>query len=101
MPPVTTPQFRLYLKGTTNIKLSTDAILYEGITSFASLADFDTDSIKTMARNCRETIPAIAADADAGIAADEPEVRGTAISTQSIVCLTVASNAAKYYLSIW
>lgn len=104
MPPVTTAQFRLYLKGTTNIKLSTDAavnrILYEGITSFASLADFDADSIKTMARNCRETIPAMDADVDAGIAADEPEVRGTAISTQSMVRLTVASNAAKYYLSI-
>ena len=73
MPPVTTAQFRLYLKSTTNIKLNTDAavtrILYEGITSFASLGDFDADSIKTMARNCRETIPAVTADADAGIAA--------------------------------
>ena len=104
MPPVTSAQFRLYLKSTTNIKLNTDAavtrILYEGITSFASLGDFDADSIKTMARNCRETIPAVTADADAGIAVDEPEVRGTSISTQSMVRLTVACNATKYYLSV-
>jgi hypothetical protein len=104
MPPVATAQFRLYLKSATNIKLNTDAavtrILYEGVTSFASLADFDADSIKTMARNCRETIPAATADPDAGIAEDEPEVRGTSISTQSMVRLTVACNATKYYLSI-
>ena len=59
------------------MKLNTDAsvtcIQYEGITSFTSLGDFDADSIKTMARNCRETIPAVTADPDAGIAADEPE----------------------------
>ena len=104
MPPVTTAQFRLYLKSNPNMKLNTDAsvtrILYEGITSFTSLGDFDADSIKTMARNCRETIPAVTADPDAGIAVDEPEVRGTAISTQSMVRLTVACNATKYYMSV-
>jgi hypothetical protein len=104
MPPATTPQFRLYLKSATNIKLNTNAavnrILYEGITSFASLGDFDADSIKQMARNCRETIPAVAADADAGILVDEPEVIGTTISTQSVIRLTVACNATKYYLSV-
>jgi hypothetical protein len=104
MPPATTPQFRLYLKSATNIKLNTDAavtrILYEGITSFTSLGDFDAESIKTMARNCRETIPAVAADADAGIAVDEPEVVGTTISTQSMIRLTVACNATKYYISV-
>jgi hypothetical protein len=104
MPPATTPQFRLYLKSATNIKLNTDAavtrILYEGITSFASLGDFDAESIKTMARNCRETIPAVAADQDAGILNDEPEVIGTTISTQSMIRLTVACNATKYYLSV-
>jgi hypothetical protein len=104
MPPAATPQFRLYLKSASNMKLNTNAsvtrILYEGITSFISLGDFDADSIKTMARNCRETIPAIAADQDAGILVDEPEVAGTVISTQSMVRLTVACNATKYYLSI-
>jgi hypothetical protein len=104
MPPAVTPQFRLYLKSASNMKLNTNAsvtrILYEGITSFISLGDFDADSIKTMARNCRETIPAIAADVDAGILVDEPEVAGTVISTQSMVRLTVACNATKYYLSI-
>jgi hypothetical protein len=104
MPPATTPQFRLYLKSATNIKLNTNAavtrILYEGITSFASLGDFDAESIKTLARNCRETIPAVQADPDAGIDADEPEVIGTTISTQSMIRLTVACNATKYYLSV-
>jgi hypothetical protein len=75
-------------------------ILYEGITSFASLGDFDADSIKTMARNCRETIPAVTADVAAGIAENEPEVPGTTISTQSLVRLTVACNATKYYMSV-
>ena len=86
------------------MKLNTDAsvtrILYEGVTSFESLGDFDADSIKAMARNCRETIPAIAADADAGLPQDEPEVRGTVMSTQSMVRLTVACNATKYYISV-
>lgn len=86
------------------MKLNTDAsvtrILYEGLTSFLSLSDFDADSIKAMARNCRETIPAVTADLDAGIPADEPEVRGTSISTQSMVRLTVACNATKYYISV-
>ena len=104
MPPATTPAFRLYLKSSTNIKLNTDAatlrILYEGVTSFASLGDFNADSIKVMARNCRETIPAVTADLAAGIPVDEAEVPGTAISTQSMVRLTVASNAVRYYLSV-
>ena len=104
MTPVTTNQFRLYLKGTTNMKMNTDAavtrILYEGITSFASLGDFDSASIKALAKNCRETIPEVPADPDAGIAADEPEVRGTVVSTQSMVRLTVACNATKYYIAV-
>jgi hypothetical protein len=101
MPPASTATFRLYLKSSTNAKLNTDTavncILYEGVTSFASLPDFDADSIKTLSCNCRETIPAVAADPIAGIANDEVEVPGTVISTQSIVCLTVICNAVKYY----
>jgi hypothetical protein len=104
MPPNTTAAFRLYLKSSTNVKLNTDAavnrILYEGVTSFASLRDFDADSIKTLSRNCRETIPAVQADAAAGIANDEAEVPGTVISTQSIVRLTVVCNAVKYYIAV-
>jgi hypothetical protein len=104
MPPNTTAAFRLYLKSSTNVKLNTDAavnrILYEGVTSFASLRDFDADSIKTLSRNCRETIPAVTADPAAGIANDEAEVPGTVISTQSIVRLTVVCNAVKYYTAV-
>ena len=104
MPPVTTAQFRLYLKSTPNMKLNTDAavtrILYEGLTSFASLADFDASSIKALAKNCKETIPAVTADADAGIAVDEPQVLGTVVSTQSMVRLTIACNAVKYYIAV-
>ena len=104
MPPVATAQFRLYLKGTTNMKMNTDAavtrILYEGVTSFESLGDFDATSIKALAKNCRETIPAVALDRDAGILVDEPQVNGTVVSTQSMVRLTVACNATKYYLSV-
>jgi hypothetical protein len=104
MPPVATAAFRLYLKSSTNVKLNTDAavnrILYEGVTSFASLCDFDADSIKTLSRNCRETIPAVTADEAAGIANDEAEVPGTVISTQSIVHLTVVCNAVKYYIAV-
>jgi hypothetical protein len=103
MPPVATAAFRLYLKSSTNIKLNTDSavnrILYEGVTSFSSLIDFDSDSIKTLSRNCRETIPAIEADIGAGIVA-EPAVQGTVISTQSIVRLTVVCNAVKYYIAV-
>jgi hypothetical protein len=56
-----------------NTNASVNRILYEGITSFISLGDFDADSMKMMARNCRETIPAIAADDEAGIL-EEPAV---------------------------
>ena len=85
------------------MKLQSDVavtrILYEGLTTFASLADFDDASIKSLAKNCRETIPAIAADVAAGITA-EAEVPGTVISTQSIVRLGIASKAVKYYIAV-
>ena len=104
MPPASNAGFRLYLKSAVQMKLNTDSavtrILYEGITSFESFGDFDAASIKSLAKNCRETIPAVTADAAAGIASDEPQVTGTVISTQSIVRMTVACQAVKYYLSI-
>lgn len=103
MPPTTTNAFRLYLKSNPNMRLSSDVsvqrVLYEGITEYASLADFDKASLKELSRNCRASIPAVAEDVQAGIAA-EPEVPGTVISTQSLVRLQVASDAAKYYISI-
>ena len=103
MPPTTSAGFRLFLKSNTNMKLQSDVavtrILYEGVTTFASLADFDDDSIKALSKNCKETIPAIAEDVAAGVAA-EAEVPGTVISTQSIVRLSLASKAVKYYISV-
>ena len=74
-------------------------ITYEGVTSYESLADFDKDSFKELARNCRTTIPAVAEDLAAGIGA-ENEVPGAVISTQSLVRLQVASKAVKYYRSV-
>ena len=103
MPPATTAAFRLYLKSNPNMRLMSDAavmrVTYEGITSYESLADFDKASLKELARNCRETIPAVQADPAAGIQA-EPEVPGTVISTQSLVRLQVACKAVKYYRSV-
>ena len=104
MPPVSNAQFRLYLKASTNMKLTSEAavnrVLYEGITNWVSLADFDESSMKAMAKNCKETIAAVTADIAAGIPTDEPQVPGTIVSTQSIVRLVVACNAVKYYISI-
>jgi len=61
------------------MKLTSDAavnrVLYEGITNWASLADFDESSMKAMAKNCKETIAAVTADVAAGITAD-PQVPG-------------------------
>ena len=103
MPPNTTAAFRLFLKSNPNMRLMSDAavvrVTYEGVTSYESLADFDKDSLKELARNCRTTIPAVVEDADAGIGA-EPEVQGTVISTQSLVRLQVACKAVKYYISV-
>lgn len=82
-----------------NIKLNSDAdvtqTLYEGITNWISLADFDESNMKAMAKNCKETIPAVTADVAAGILVDEPAVPGTIVSTQSVVRLVVACNAVK------
>ena len=85
------------------MKLSSDAavnrILYEGITNYVSLLDFDTKSIQGLPANCIKTIPAIAADNANNIAA-EPEVPGANISSISVRRLIVAVQASKYYDSI-
>jgi len=85
------------------MKLSSDAavtrILYEGITNFDSLSDFDKSSIEGLPETCREKIAAVTADATLNIAA-EPEIPSANIGSISIRRLLVAMNAVKYYQSI-
>ena len=103
MPPQSTASFKSWLKQSTNMKLSSDAavnrILYEGITNYVSLLDFDTKSIQGLPAICIKTIPAIAADNANNIAA-EPEVPEANISSISVRRLIVAVQASKYYDSI-
>ena len=103
MPPAVTNSFKAWLKASTNMKLSSDSavtrITYEGITTFQSLEDFDKKAIQSLTSICKEKIPAITADAAAGIAA-EVEIPGANISSISVQRLIVAADAAKYYNSI-
>ena len=103
MPPATSASFRAWLKSTPNMKLSSDRavtrITYEGITTFESLTDFDKKSIEALPGICKEAIPAIEADAGAGIAA-EPAVPGSNISSIAVRRLITAMQASKYYTSI-
>ena len=84
------------------MKLGTDRavtrVLHEGITTMPSFEDFDRSSIKALAnKNCKETIPAIVADVQAGITG-EVAIPGTVLPTQYAVRLMVACNAVKYYM---
>jgi hypothetical protein len=103
MPPAVTVAFKAWLKANVNMKLASDAAVlrmtYEGVTDFASLLDFDRDSIEALSKACSKTIPAVTEDAANGIAA-ENEVPGANISSISIRRLVVAMHAAKYYASI-
>ena len=103
MPPIVSASFKQYLKSANNIKLSSDAavnrIIYEGLTNFDSLTDFDKKSIESLTATCKERIPAITADAAAGITA-EIEIADANISSISIRRLIIACHAAKYYTSI-
>ena len=103
MPPTVNNNFKAWLKANVNMKLASDAavirITYEGMTDFASLLDFDRESIEALSKACSKTIPAVAEDVANGIAA-ENEVPGANISSISIRRLVVAMNAAKYYTSI-
>ena len=103
MPPAVTIAFKAWLKANVNMKLASDAAVlrmsYEGVTDFASLIDFDRDSIEALTKACSKTIPAVTEDAANGIAA-ENEVPGANISSISIRRLVVAMHAAKYYDSI-
>ena len=66
MPPVATAAFRVWLKESNNIKLSSDSavtrVTYEGITNFDSLTDFDKSSIEYLPRTCKDKILAIVED---------------------------------------
>ena len=103
MPSVVTNSFKAWLKANTNMKLSSDAAVtrntYEGITTYASLEDFDTKSIERLPAICKESIPEIVVDVAAGIAA-EPAILGANISSISVRRLIVTANAATYYTSI-
>ena len=103
MPPVVTNAFKAWLKANKNLKLRSDAavtrITYEGITTFASLKDFDKKSIERLLSICKERILAITEDLGAAIAA-EPEIHGANIYSISIRRLIVVVNAAAYYSSI-
>ena len=79
-----------------NTKLAVNRVLYEGITDFESLADFDKEILKALSKNCTQDIPKINADPDAGVEA-EPAVKGVNISTITGVRLLTALNAVKYY----
>ncbi len=102
MPPAVTAAFKSWLKGNTGMKLSSDAsvnrINYEGITNYDSLLDLDTKSIQSLASICKESIPLIEADAQAGIEA-ELAVPGANINTITTRRLIIAMHAAKYYTS--
>lgn len=95
--------FKNWLKANTGMKLVTDSavnrIICEGITNYDSLLDFDKKSIQTLPSVCKEHIPAIEADAQAGTAA-EAAVPGANISTISTRRLIIAMQAAIYYTSI-
>ena len=103
MPPQVSAGFRSWLKSNPNMKLSSDAavtrLTYEGITNFRSLIDFDKKSLERLPATCKETIPAIVQDDDAGIAA-EAIVAGANISSISVRRLIISMNAANYYEAV-
>ena len=99
----TSREFRAWLKSNPNMKLSSDAsvlrLTHEGITSLASLTDFDDKAIKYLPKVCKDDIAEILLDADNGIDA-EPRVNGANISSISVQRLIVAADAARYYQAV-
>ena len=97
--PVPTQAFKKWLKYNLNIRLSSDAavtrIASEGITTFASLLNFDRKSIQYLPGTCKVSISAIEAD-DLNNVEAEPSVNGAKTSTISVCRLIVAVNAAKF-----
>ena len=100
---VGTAEFKAWLKGGNQMKLSSDAavvrVLHEGLTSYDSLADFDTATIQALPKVCREAIPAVVADVQAGITAENAVV-GANVNSVSVQRLIVAAHATRYYRDI-
>ena len=67
-------------------------INYEGLTNFQSFMNFDRDSIESLSKSCSKNIDAIVPDVP-NMIADKNAVTGTNISTISIRCLFVSTNA--------
>jgi hypothetical protein len=101
--PYSTAAFRNWLKGGTNMKLSSNSavtrITYEGITDFRSFLDFDRESIESLAKSCSKDIVAIEADEANNVEA-EPAVAGANLSSISVRRLVIAMHAMKYYDAI-
>ena len=101
--PVPTQSFKSWMNSNQKIRLSSDAavnfIVSEGITTFASIHDFDRKSIQYLPGTCKVSISAIEAD-DLNNDEAEPSVNGENISTISARHLIVAVNAAKFYDTI-
>ena len=80
------------------MKISIDAsvlwITRVGIQNFMSLIEFDKTSVDSLPKICKETIPAITADAANGITV-ENGVTGANISSISVCCLILAVNATE------
>ena len=102
MPPATSANFRAWLKGSSQMKLSSDAAVtrttYECISTFPSLIDFDKKSVEFLSRIYKEITPTITEDTPAGIES-ELQVPGAKISSIAVRRLIVAVDAIKYYTS--
>ena len=96
----TTAAFRTWLKGNSNMKLSSDIsvlrLTHEGITSLDLLTDFNDKVIKLLPKVYKDNIDAIVADIPNGIAA-ENAVNGANISSISVQRLIATADAARYY----
>lgn len=103
MPLQVAAAFKAWLKQGTNMKLSSNSavtrITHEGITNFESLMDFDKDSIDLLPRACSRAIPAVEADADNNVQAEEAVPAGN-ISTISVHRLKVAADCARFYRDV-
>ena len=92
-----------WLKQGTNISLSTDTavvrIRYEGLTDYDSLTDYDKKSILALQTACQQTIPPIPG-ANAGDPPLRAQIPGVHVPMRSLLRLTTAVHAAKYYRSI-
>jgi hypothetical protein len=100
---VVSASFKQWLKANTGMKLTQDSainrIIYEGLTNYESLLDFDKKSIQSLPTVCKAPVAEVVGNAAEGIVA-EAAIPGATISTISTRRLIVAMNAAIYYTSI-